>query len=839
MRRKRTLKEFSRKHIHIILCTLSVGFILCGLVMLIQDFYNSTYASDTSAATVQEASFSNANVLYLSSYSRSFTTVPDQERGIQKVFDQYPGITLTEEFMDTRNYPAEGNLQNVYESLLYKYRNKDAFDAIILADDAALKFGLRYRDDLFKGSPMVFMCINDFDRARSAMNYHDVTGNIEGFDLKGTIEVAAKLLPNADTVVAIYDDTDSGLGDFKRMKEIEADFPNYSFQYINTSMLYTDELVDQLECIGKNSIVLYLDAFENADGTIYDMETSAKFIAQHCPVPVFRASIGGLGLGLAGGHYFDYEAAGETAARTVIDILNGASADDMPVNYENISHYAFDFDVLRKHGLNTAVLPKETEFINEPLSYFRRYKAIILPSAYIMSGLFLWLIVLEISNEEKRRKTRELTYSKNKLQYMYEHDTMTQLPNRGHADTHMQEMLQEGGTHTLMLIDVDNFKTLNDTFGHGAGDYVLKEMARRLRLVAVKYQGFVSRYGGDEFAILFANEISQESGEMLSYLRNILNEPYIYEEQHLTVTCSIGVTASNGKDSLVNELFSEADKALTEAKNRGKHTAVFYDATMHERILEEDNIVQTLHDACDHDGFRIVYQPQISTKTGKVIGYEALVRLKSGAYYPDRFIAPAEKYGMIIKIGRIVTEKVIHQMAVWRAQGVELQKVSINYSAKQLQDEEYVLYLKSLLQKENIAPDLIEIEVTESLYMEYKEQTNTLFRQLRELGIGLALDDFGTGYSSLNYLTFIPADRIKLDKKMTDTYLQQGKTNIIKNIVNIAHDLNMTLCIEGVENRAQYDLATALGCDDVQGYFFSRPMDGNAVPYYRVEFLDS
>ena len=839
MRRIRTLKEFSRKHIHVILCTLSVGLILCGLVMIIQDVYNSTYTPKSSAATVQEASFSSADVLYLSSYSRSFTTVPDQEKGIQKVFDQYPGITLTEEFMDTRNYPAEGNLQNVYESLLYKYRNKDAFDAIILADDAALKFGLRYRDTLFKGSPMVFMCINDFDRARGAMNYHDVTGNIEDFDLRGTIEVAAKLLPKADSVVAIYDDTDTGLGDFKQLKEIEADFPDYSFQYINTSMLYTDELVQQLENIGQDSIVLFMDAFENADGSIYTIEESVKFIAEHCPVPVFRASVGGLGVGLAGGHYFDYEAAGEKAARTVIDILNGASADTMPVDYENISHYAFDFDVLKKHGLNTAVLPKDTEFINEPLSYYRQYEKIILPIAYIMSGLFIWLIVLEISNEEKRRKTRELTYSRNKLQYMYEHDTMTQLPNRGHADMRMQELLREGGTHTLMLIDIDNFKPLNDTFGHGAGDYVLKEMARRLRMVAVKYQGFVSRYGGDEFAILFACEIKQDSTEMLSYLRNILNEPYIYEEQHLTVTCSIGVTAETGKDRLVNELFSEADKALTEAKGRGKHTVVFFDATMHERIIEEDHIVQTLHDACDHDGFRIVYQPQISTKTGKVIGYEALVRLKSGAYYPDRFIAPAEKYGMIIKIGRIVTEKVIHQMAVWRAQGVELQKVSINYSAKQLQDEGYVQYLKSLLQKENISPDLVEIEVTESLYMEFKEQTNTLFRQLRELGISLALDDFGTGYSSLNYLTFIPADRIKLDKKMTDTYLQQGKTNIIKNIVNIAHDLNMTLCIEGVENRAQYDLAAALGCDDVQGYFFSRPMDGNAVPYYRVEFLDS
>ena len=833
------MKEFSRKHIHIILCTLSAGFILCGLVMLIQDFYNSTYAPDTSAATVQEASFSSADVLFLSSYSRSFITVPDQEKGMLKVFDQYPGINVTEEFMDTRNYPAEGNLQNVYNSLLYKYRNQDAFDAIILADDAALKFGLRYRDTLFKGSPMVFMCINDFDHARGAMNYHDVTGKTENFDLKGTIEVAAKLLPKADTIVTIYDETDSGLGDFKQMQKLEADFPDYSFQYINTSMLYTDELTQQLESIDQDSIVIFMDAFENADGSIYDVETSAAFITEHCPVPVIRASIGGLGCGLAGGHYFDYEAAGEIAARTVIDILNGASADAMPVDYENVSHYAFDYDVLKKHGLSTYVLPKDTEFINEPLSYFRQYKAIILPSAYIMTGLFIGLIVLEISNEEKRRKTRELTYSRNKLQYMYEHDTTTQLPNRSHADVRMQELLQEGGTHTLMLIDIDNFKTLNDTFGHGAGDYVLKEMARRLRLVAVKYQGFVSRYGGDEFAILFANEINQDSGEMLSYLRNILNEPYIYEEQHLTVTSSIGVTTSAGKEHLINELFSEADKALTEAKSRGKHTAVFFDATMHERILEEDNIVLTLHDACDHDGFRIVYQPQISTKTGKVIGYEALVRLKSGAYYPDRFIAPAEKYGMIIRIGRIVTEKVIHQMAVWRAQGVELQKVSINYSAKQLQDEEYVQYLKSLLQKENISPDLIEIEVTESLYMEYKEQTNMLFRQLRELGIGLALDDFGTGYSSLNYLTFIPADRIKLDKKMTDTYLQQGKTNIIKNIVNIAHDLNMTLCIEGVENRAQYDLATALGCDDVQGYFFSRPMDGNAVPYYRVEFLDS
>ncbi len=822
----------SKKIIHIVLYTMAVALILGGLFLVMRDFYIS--ASQEEVQTETPHSFSEARVLYLSSYSRSFDTVPDQEKGVLEVFENLP-VTVDEEFMDTINYPAYGNQKNFYTSLSYKLRSKEPYDAVILADDAALRFGLRYRDTLFQGSPMVFMCINDFNRAKSALHYHDITGSVEKTDLEGTVRAAVKLLPEADTILAVYDQTEAGKGDYKQFLELAQTFPNFTYDSINTSKYTRTELGEKLAALDPNTILIYFDAFRDSEGNVYGIEDTAAFLAEHSAVPVFRCSIGGLGRGLAGGSYFDYEASGAQAAQTVLRILNGESASQIPISYDSITTYRFDAQVLKKFHLDSSVLPEGTELINQDISYFQKNRSVLVPAGLILSGLFLWIFMLLQSNRESRQKTRELILSRNKLQYMYDHDGLTKLPNRSCADEYMRSALQKGGDHTLILIDVDDFKTINDTFGHAAGDYVLQEIAHRLETVTDAYHGFAARYGGDEFSILFLRRIENKKDEVYRALRDTMDQPLIYCNEQLPSHISVGITSASGSERPLRELFSEADKALQEAKRRGKHTAVFFDARLHSRILEENSIIQKLNDACEQDGFRVLYQPQVSTKTGKVIGYEALLRLKDNAYYPDRFIPIAEQYGLIARIDRIVTEHVIMQMAAWRAKGMELQHVSINYSAKQLQDEGYVSFLKELLEKADLSPELIELEVTEGLYMQHTEASNRLFSELQALGIGIALDDFGTGYSSLNYLTYIPADRIKLDKKMTDAYLQPDKCNLIKNIVNLAHDLHMSLCIEGVETREQYELAARLGCDDVQGYYFSRPIDGEAIPDFRVQ----
>ena len=814
--------------IHILIYTLAVALILGGLFLVIQDFYTSSKQEETAVEAAEDVQFEGAHVLFISSYSHSFDTVPEQERGILKVFDGLP-VTVDEEFMDSLNYPAYGNRKNFYTSLSYKLRSREPYDAVILADDTALLFGLRYRDTLFKGSPLVFMCINDFTRAKSAVHYHDVTGSVEKTDLEGTVQAAIDLLPKAANILAVYDDTEAGLGDYKQFLELQDSFPDFHYDSINTSKYTRTALAEMLEALDAGTILLYFDAFRDADGNVYSIEDTAAFLSEHSTVPVFRCSIGGLGSGLAGGSYFDYEAAGEQAAQTVLEILNGTPASEILIRYDSITSYRFDAQVLKRFHLDSKALPEGTELINQDINYFQKNHAVLVPAALILAGLFLWIFMLLLSNRESNRKAREITLARNKLQYMYDHDTLTKLPNRSCADERMRAMLQDGGAHALLLMDVDDFKTINDTYGHAAGDYVLQEIAHRLHSIAEKYDGFAARYGGDEFSAMFPRLIEGEEDEVFRCLQEEIQQPLIFQGERLLSNISIGITCTSDAGRPLRELFSEADKALQEAKRRGKHMAVFFDARLHSHILEENNIIQKLHEACEQDGFRVLYQPQVSTRTGQVVGYEALLRLKNNAYYPDRFIPVAEKYDLIARIDRIVTEVVISQMVKWRRQGMELHCVSINYSVKQLQDTGYVRFLKKLLQEADLSPELITLEVTESLYMQHTEASRQLFSELQQLGIGIALDDFGTGYSSLNYLTYIPAGCIKLDKQMTDTYLAPGKSNLIKNIVNLAHDLNMTLCIEGVETKEQYALACALGCDKVQGYYFSRPIDGEAV----------
>ena len=241
-----------------------------------------------------------------------------------------------------------------------------------------------------------------------------------------------------------------------------------------------------------------------------------------------------------------------------------------------------------------------------------------------------------------------------------------------------------------------------------------------------------------------------------------------------------------------------------------------------------------LEDACNNDGFSVMYQPQIDATTGEVQGYEALVRLSTLNLPPQVFIPIAEKNALMIQIGRIVTKKVVEQMAEWKKEGRKMHKVAINYSSGQIADTGYVHYLKSLLDENEIAAEYISIEVTESLFMSNLQYAKELFKALSDIGVSLTLDDFGTGYSSLSYLTYLPVDTVKIDKSWIDSYLQEGKDTFIKNIVRLVHSLNMRLTVEGVEEKWQYDKLKEFECDSVQGYYFSKPIPPDEAILFEV-----
>lgn len=431
--------------------------------------------------------------------------------------------------------------------------------------------------------------------------------------------------------------------------------------------------------------------------------------------------------------------------------------------------------------------------------------------------------------------------------YVATHDTLTDLENRNTFADRLKKIIEEKKDFSLVLINIHDFRSINDFNSHQIGDFVLKTVARRLESISFgdSQKITVSRYSGDKFILLCPEIISKNNPKTLFYIRQIFSTPiqFVLESEdtsqtikHKSIILRTSIGIVNSKDiaelKTVDDFVSAADIAMNEAKKLGKNKYIFFEHEMRRKIQSNAQTARVIESACQHNGFSVVFQPQITAEDGTIHGYEALVRMPHTKIEPREFIPIAEEASHIAKIGRIVTEKVIKQIAEWQNKNVPLHKVSINYSVGQLEDKEYMSYLKSLMETYSVSPDLIGIEITESLFMGDKAQALKVFNEFDELGIKIALDDFGTGFSSLSYLTFLPLEIVKIDKSFIDTYLKENDENsskFILNITNLVHSLGMKITIEGVEDEWQFKKLKEYGCDYIQGYYFSKPLPANEI----------
>jgi EAL domain-containing protein (putative c-di-GMP-specific phosphodiesterase class I) len=268
-----------------------------------------------------------------------------------------------------------------------------------------------------------------------------------------------------------------------------------------------------------------------------------------------------------------------------------------------------------------------------------------------------------------------------------------------------------------------------------------------------------------------------------------------------------------------------ADTAMYEVKNRGKNHYLYYHHELKNEMNRKIEIETVLRAALKSDGFKLVYQPQVDLYSGRISGFEALLRLKDNNLGPDQFIPVAEETGLISEIGRWVAREAVDQVVRWRDKGLAEKPVAINFSNRQLRDKDYVTHIASLLSKHHLNPQLIEIEITESILMENDYQTNQFLKELKDAGLSVALDDFGTGYSSLNCLTYLPVNKIKLDKSISEQFLQGNRIKVIESLILLAHSLNFKIIAEGIEEWEKVEILKNSGCDAIQGYVFSRPLE--------------
>jgi diguanylate cyclase (GGDEF)-like protein len=437
--------------------------------------------------------------------------------------------------------------------------------------------------------------------------------------------------------------------------------------------------------------------------------------------------------------------------------------------------------------------------------------------------------LLVASEEELTAQLEEINTQNDFIMFLAEHDPLTNLPNRRKFNEKLNQVLADGGIGAVLLLDLDNFKGVNDTLGHLFGDRVLEYISGKLKEMSGQ-NIFVSRFGGDEFLILYqCQDHTDETLQFIEQLYTVFDDKFLIDQHEIKIEFSIGISLFPKDSQDINQLIINADLAMYNVKNKGKNNHAFFDNKMADHLKHKLDTKIILRDAVTNNGFKLLYQPQVDIHSGEIIGYEALIRLKDYTLSPMEFIAIAEEDGMIITIGRIVTRMAIEQIRQWQQKGYSLKPVAINFSAVQIHDHDYLAYLMNLLETNDVKPELIVIEITENVFLENKDTTIAFLNSLRAHGIKIAIDDFGTGFSSLSYLTFLPLDTIKLDRALCIKFLELENITVMDSLIALAHSLNLKVIAEGIEEYQQVQKLMVGKCDAVQGYYFSKPLEVDEI----------
>jgi diguanylate cyclase (GGDEF)-like protein/PAS domain S-box-containing protein len=436
------------------------------------------------------------------------------------------------------------------------------------------------------------------------------------------------------------------------------------------------------------------------------------------------------------------------------------------------------------------------------------------------------------------RDVTEKKHAQEQIHFMAHHDALTKLPNRSLLMDRVSQAIEEARRHsrqaTVIFVDLDNFKLVNDSLGHSAGDELLKIVAERM-VECVRGRDTVVRLGGDEFVILLVDQEhgQAESEAVVDRIRAALAEPVPIEGQMFRVTCSIGVATFPGDGDEAETLLMNADIAMYRAKEKGRDTFQFYTSEMNEAARERRVLQEGLRNAIANKEFTLAYQPQVDLPTGKIFAVEALVRWhhpQLGLISPAKFIPMAEESGLIVPLGDWVLHEACRQNKEWQDAGAPPISVCVNVSARQFKEKSWVKRVADILKQTGLDPRYLELELTESMLMHDVEGAIATMRQLQDIGVQFAIDDFGTGYSSLSALKSFPVARLKIDQSFVRNLPHDpNDRSIATAVISLGQKLNMKVIAEGVENGAQLAFLQDNQCNEIQGYHFSRPVESDVI----------
>ncbi|WP_304784075.1 bifunctional diguanylate cyclase/phosphodiesterase [Herminiimonas sp.] len=416
-----------------------------------------------------------------------------------------------------------------------------------------------------------------------------------------------------------------------------------------------------------------------------------------------------------------------------------------------------------------------------------------------------------------------------RLLYQALYDSLTGLLNRHGVEERIAQITATDTPAAVLYVDIDRFKLINDNFGHKMGDLLLQVIAARLREATT---GIAGRLGGDEFILLLPGEDCAEKVAATAYmLMELLTRPFAISSEQFLLTCSIGIALHPAEINDGLTLIERADIAMYRAKQSGRNAYRFYDAAMNVENHRRLELEADLRLALKRDEFLLHYQPKVSLKTGEILGAEALVRWRhptAGLIPPLQFIGLAEETGLIVPLGTWVMRVACAQALLWNRAGIKPVSIAVNVSARQFAEPGFVDVVADILRDTGLPGTCLEIEITESMIMNDVEHAISIFHALRKLGVVFSIDDFGTGYSSLSYLKRFPISVLKIDQSFVrDIEHDQGNRSIVASIIGLAHNLQLQVLAEGVETVAQLDYLQQQGCDEIQGYYFSHPIEAS------------
>jgi diguanylate cyclase (GGDEF)-like protein len=424
-----------------------------------------------------------------------------------------------------------------------------------------------------------------------------------------------------------------------------------------------------------------------------------------------------------------------------------------------------------------------------------------------------------------------------RVQFLAYYDVLTGLPNRTLLRDRLAQALASARRQkdkvVLLFLDLDRFKIINDSLGHSLGDLLLQDVAERLKRWA-REQDTVARLGGDEFLIVLTRiKDVADAAVAAERIVNAMTAEFVVQGHSLRISCSLGLSIfpEHGADG--ETLIKNADAAMYCAKENGRNNFRFFTGDMNAQVLERLTSENSLRLALDKKELFLVYQPQMDIATGRITGLEALLRWQHpelGLVPPDGFIRIAENSGLIVPIGEWVIRTACSQSRKWHDEGLPAVPIAVNVSAVQFRQEGFCELIKRVLQETGLAPQNLELELTESLLLSNADVMSSVFQELKAMGLKLAIDDFGTGYSSLSYLKQFPVGKLKIDRAfIRDVAVSADDAAITTAIISMAKSLNLKVIAEGVETEAQMSFLRAHQCDEIQGYYFSKPLAADQV----------